>query len=240
MNFDELTYEDVVSWPTALKVISLEWVEHFGSAMGLDLKPAEWVVVREEARRFSEEYWMSENTVDTRALLQDSFEEITRQSSEHTTRKLMRWGTSYLRASSQGLRPAFTWGALFRRLADLPSTKTPLVPMELTGEKKRMLVEIVVGLYSEKQSQRDSLDEQQSSPPTAWEARLLETYELPSGPYDFVADVMRWHVFNLAYSEIGKLLNDQEMRTLTAWGKKQAAEMGIPVELVDDLAALQN
>lgn len=238
MNFDELTYEDVADWPPALKVLSLEWVEQFGPAMGLDLGPAQWVVVRKEARRFVEEYSMSQKTVDTRALLQDTFEEISRQSSGRTTQKLMRWGTSYIRACSQGLRPAFTWGALFRRLADLAATNTHLVGIDLPGDKKRVLTDTIVRLYKEKQSQRNSLDEVESSPPTTWEARLLETYELPSGPYDFVGDVMRWHVFNLAYSKISRLLDDQEMRRLNEWGKKQAAAMGIPVELVDDLTAL--
>lgn len=239
MNFDELTYEDVADWPPVLKVLSLEWVERFSEIMGLALGPPEWIVVRIEARRFVEDYYsLSEKTGDTRALLQDTFEQITRQSSERTTEKLMRWGTAYIRASSQGLRPAFPWGALFRRLAGLAATNTPLVPMDLPGEKRRMLTEIVARLYKEKQSQLNSLDEIESSPPTTWEAWLLQTYELPSGPYDYVANVMTWQAFNLAYSEIRKLLNDHEMHALTEWGKKQAAEMEIPVELVDDLAAL--
>ena len=241
MAYDHISQVDVALWLPGLKVLSLERAVSLAARMGLDLTPEEMDVVRRNAREFVEKTSTvtMERVEDRPGILVDTLQNIARQSSDETAAKLMRWGYGYLRDSTGGLRPAFVWNALLGRLAGLSATNYALAPLDLAPSRKEELTGAIRPLYREMQGWLQELRRLETSPPSAWEERVLETYEAPLSPFDLVADAIQWNTFRRAFVEIRQLLTETEMGLLSEWGKEQAPRMQIPDELVEDLRGVR-
>ncbi|MCP4529094.1 MAG: hypothetical protein GY833_24760 [Aestuariibacter sp.] len=223
------TSDNILRWYAIFQLVSLESIDSFLPEMGLNFFCSEQL--RPIARSFFEQYEKRKRTDDeleSRILLEQTFDQIAQKMSPETTHQLHQWGLRQFPYEGSSSRSVFLWKTLLRRLARLGNVTSDLIPIAVPEYKVKIIVQTVQDYLGGYLVLAQRIQELETVSRSDFDERIYQTYEQGTSPLDLLIDTIESYRFRKTWEKINKLLTDDEMEMLLQWGKSQAQQMNIP------------
>ena len=220
-------------WYSVLRPLSLEKVEPFIRAMGLQLSQREFREFQAHARQFISKYMESEGNGNTLVtLFNEMFDGLYRAVGDRATSEVLRWGDEHIfrKDGMDGIE--FAWAVLLQKLGNLGWGKYDSSETDLHPDQVNRIKSTIVDEFQVVDKLTDQLSESEAAEPTEWESIIRDDYEEQTSPFDWLTEFLNRSAAKKILKQIEQQLDDVEFQKLLVWAQMQAKEIGIPEHLV--------
>lgn len=223
--------DHVARWETIFELISMDSVDEFLPAMGLQLKRVD--ELRTEAREFlkSAERAGSDIRLEHQ-ILQDTLERISAEAGTDEFEVFRQWSENEFPFGESGAEMSFHWQMMLWWLAGVGGRNYPPRQPPLGTEKIKAIVKAVREEFSGIDEMWKRLEEAESAPKSDWDSHVLSKFEEGFNPFQTVDHAVQVHWLRQVWQKLKSELSVDEIELLTQWARRESHHLQIPPDLL--------